>query len=147
MNLISTLRQCQSQWKLPNRAANCSVTLILGLEFAQYIKTVKKLKKKYPRIEEDLENLFSTIRTDPEKAARPIIMPGTGESVVIYRCRSADQVKGTRGGFRVICWRLKKDEVIALWPLLVYAKSENPKRPDVRIVNSLVRELKNHVPH
>ena len=121
------------------------MTVVLGLDFTPYLRSVKKLKKKYPRITEDLENLFSTVRTDPEKAAHPITMPGTENSVLIYRCRSTDQKRGTRGGFRVICFRHTSELTISLWPLLVYAKSENPRRPDVKVVNALVTELKNQV--
>ena len=121
------------------------MTLVLGLEFPPFLRSVKKLKRKYPRIAKDLYNLFSTIRTDPEKAARPITMPGTGNAVLIYRCRSTDQKRGTRGGFRVICCCHRSESTLALWPLLVYAKSESPRRPDVKTVNALVSELKNQV--
>ena len=68
-------------------------------------------------------------------------MPGTDGRLLIYRCKSTDQRRGTRGGFRVICFRHQAEETITLWPLLVYAKSISPKRPNLRTVNALLNEL------
>lgn len=42
--------------------------LIQGRTFPPYLKTVRKLKKKYPNVEADLEKLFSEIAKDPQKS-------------------------------------------------------------------------------
>lgn len=119
--------------------------LIIGRDFRPYRRTLERLRKKYRNVESDLEALFRRIAVDPEKAANPILFPGTDGAVKVYRCRSSDQRKGSRGGFRVLCFYIAADRIVTIWPLLVYAKSEQAQRPSQASVRVLVREITEHI--
>lgn len=119
--------------------------LIQGRTFPPYLKTVRKLKKKYPNIEADLEKLFSEIAKDPERALKPVIVPGTDGAGRMYRCASRDQQKGSQGGFRVLCLYFSRSGVATIWPLLVYAKAAQPNRPSAKTIEALVSQLKEHL--
>ena len=119
--------------------------LIIGGSFPPYLKTVRKLKKKYPNIDKDLKNLFSEIAKDPERALKPAIVPGTDGAGRMYRCASRDQRKGSQGGFRVLCFYFSASGVASIWPLLVYAKAEQPNRPSAKSIETLVSQLKQHL--
>lgn len=64
---------------------------------------------------------------------------GFGGSVWKYRCRSSDQQKGARSGFRVIALYLPDRNT--LYPLLIYAKNEAEQLPS-KIVKKAIQELK-----
>ena len=88
-------------------------------------RNIVNLKKKYPKIERDLRELFREIARDYRTKCGGRAIVGCGGGVWKYRCRSTDQRKGRSGGFRVICLIREQDSTIH--PLVVYAKSRHRK--------------------
>jgi mRNA-degrading endonuclease RelE of RelBE toxin-antitoxin system len=114
--------------------------LILGRNLRPFIRTVARLRKKYRSIESDLDQMFDRIAQDPESQANATPIQGWRRKIWKYRCRSSDQRKGSRGGFRVLCY-FHKDHRFVI-PLMVYAKSENEGQPSRESIRSLIRRLK-----
>ncbi|MBI5414964.1 type II toxin-antitoxin system RelE/ParE family toxin [Candidatus Peregrinibacteria bacterium] len=83
--------------------------------FTEYFKKqLRKLKKKYPQVNDDLLNVIELF---DEKRAISI-----GRSIYKIRIPSSDMKKGKLGGFRAyVYFYVAKD---LLLPLCMYAKSE-----------------------
>lgn len=82
--------------------------------FAEHFKKqLKKLKKKYPHVKEDLLEIIEIF--NPKNAI------SIGRSIYKIRIPSTDMRKGKSGGFRAyIYFYVRKD---ILMPLCIYAKS------------------------
>jgi mRNA-degrading endonuclease RelE of RelBE toxin-antitoxin system len=77
-------------------------------------KQLKKLKKKYPQVKEDLLDVIEIF--DPKNEI------SIGRSIYKIRIPSSDMQKGKSGGFRSYLYLyIKKD---LLLPLCIYPKSE-----------------------
>jgi len=77
-------------------------------------KQLKKLKKKYPRIKDDLLEIIEPFNPNNEISI--------GRSIYKIRIPSTDMQKGKSGGFRsYIYLYVKKDFLL---PLCIYPKSE-----------------------
>ena len=80
-------------------------------------RCIKALKKKYPHVKDDLEEVFPRLREDPEVGDR---IPGFEDRVWKLRVASRDIKKGKRGGYRLIYyWRRDHTKVYLVF---VYAK-------------------------
>ena len=82
-------------------------------------KRVKRLKKRYPHIAEDLAGLQAILSKNPEEGDA---IPGLYNRVRKVRMASTDMKKGKSGGFRVIYYYL--DIEMGLYLLDVYGKGE-----------------------
>lgn len=82
-------------------------------------KSVKALKKKYPRVKDDLLGQVKVLEQDPS-AGDPI--PGWNKEIWKVRVSSSDVRKGKRGGFRLIY--LWKADAIEIYLLVAYFKGE-----------------------
>ncbi|PIQ78012.1 addiction module antitoxin [Candidatus Peregrinibacteria bacterium CG11_big_fil_rev_8_21_14_0_20_41_10] len=97
------------------------------LYFSEHFqKQLKKLKRKYPQIKNDILAIINQLETD---AAISI-----GKSIYKIRIPSSDMQKGKSGSFRSYIYLYTKNTLII--PLCIYAKS--------KIENISENELKYH---
>ena len=82
-------------------------------------RCIKQLKKKFPRIKDDLSPLFQNLQEDPQMGD-PI--PGWNRKVWKIRVSSRDLKRGKSGAFRVIYLWTSWERI--LYPLFVYFKGE-----------------------
>ena len=92
-----------------------SIKVILLRDF---LKDVKRLRKRYRRIEDDVEELVAEIE---RSELRGILMHGFGRDVFKVRLANRSAGRGRRGGFRVVYSPLNADTVVLLH---IYLKSE-----------------------
>lgn len=110
--------------------------------FPDFLGLVQKLQKKYPRIVDDLYDLFPEIERDFANAAhakRIPRIPGLAAEIWKYRWKCSDQQKGSKGGIRVVAYRDSTNNV--MYPLFVYVKSEAENVSPKEIAKA-VRELR-----
>ena len=82
-------------------------------------KSIKALKKKYPRVKNDLLDEIKALEKDPLKGDPT---PGWSKEIWKARAASSDVKKGKRGGFRLIYfWKAGETKV---YLLVVYFKGE-----------------------
>lgn len=102
-------------------------------------RDIKELERKYPKVRKDLGNLVTKIEQDYRRVANARRMPGFDDREVWkYRGKSSDQVRGGRGGFRLIV--LVEDGIAT--PLAMHAKTQREDVPTNQIrrrINSLER--------
>jgi len=98
-------------------------------------RKLKKLKKKYPSIKNDLSGLLSDME-DGKISGDPI--PGLFNKVFNVRAGSSDMKKGKSGGFRIIYYVDNENGEIYL--LTVYAKTKNENIP-VKDIQAVLKEL------
>jgi mRNA-degrading endonuclease RelE of RelBE toxin-antitoxin system len=98
-------------------------------------RKLKKLKKKYPNIKNDLSGLLSDME-DGSIPGDPI--PGLSSKVFKARAASSDMKKGKSGGYRIICYVDNENREIYL--LTIYAKTKNENIP-VKDIQAILREL------
>lgn len=83
--------------------------------FTEYFKKqIKKLKKKFPHVKEDLLNVLEKLRIENEISI--------GRSIYKIRIRSRDMKKGKSGSFRCYIYLYRQKELLI--PLSIYTKSE-----------------------
>lgn len=97
-------------------------------------KQLKKLKKKYPRVKEDLLAVIDIV--DPQNEI------SIGRSIFKVRVASTDMQKGKSGGFRAyLYFYVKKDLIV---PLCIYPKSNTESITDNELqyhFNETIREI------
>jgi len=109
-----------------------------------FARLLKKLQKKYRRINADLEDVFAEIEKDYETAAGADPIPGWERTVWKHRCGSRDMKVGRSGGFRIISVVHTDREPHVLYPILIYAKADTANVSAIEIaeaVKVLEREL------
>lgn len=105
---------------------------------------LKRLLKKYRKIQDDLTAVFEEIERDYETAAGATAVPGWAGTVWKHRCGSTDMRAGRSGGFRIISFVVTNCDPHVLYPMLIYAKSEKTDVTVVEVadaVHTLRREL------
>ncbi len=98
-----------------------------------FIRKVKKYKRKYIHILDDIDELVSILRENPEAGVH------LKHSIYKIRLRSSDIPKGKSGAFRVIYYVLFNDGRIYL--LTIYSKRE---KEDIcwEEVEKIIKEIK-----
>jgi len=81
----------------------------------RFEKDVKKLKKKFPKIKNDLVNFINQLLSNPKMGI------DLGENVYKTRIPNSSIPTGKSGGFRIITY-YKKDSVVYL--VTIYSKTE-----------------------
>ncbi len=81
----------------------------------RFEKDVKKLKKKFPKIKNDLVSLIKNLSSNPELGIN------LGENIFKVRVPNSSIPTGKSGGFRVITY-YKEDDVLYL--VTMYSKTE-----------------------
>lgn len=95
-------------------------------------RQLKKLKKKYSHIKDDLNPLLISIE-EGELPGDPI--PGLLNKVYKERCASSDMKRGKSGGYRVIYYLEDQDSKIHL--LSIYSKAQRENIPVDEILQIL----------
>ena len=104
---------------------------IIGLSYRPYSQDVRKLKKTYRNIESDLNEMYERIAKNPKQACGATPVQGAVQRIWKYRCRSTDQARGSRGGFRVLCYLHESGSGgrgTSIVPLRAYSKSGKEPR-------------------
>jgi len=95
----------------------------------------RKLRRKYPRFDEDYERLIVLLEQNPTAGDA---IPGFAERVYKIRLASTDMKRGKSGGFRIVYYLLTEGQIIYL--PTIYAKAD---REDINLeeIRSLLKEL------
>jgi mRNA-degrading endonuclease RelE of RelBE toxin-antitoxin system len=91
----------------------------------EFVKQVKKLSKKYPKMRQDLTTLQDML------SENPTIGTPLGNNCYKVRLQNTSVKRGKSGGFRVIILLIEEDKIIRL--LAIYSKSEQESIPDEEI--------------
>jgi len=83
-----------------------------------FSRDVKRLRKKYPKIQEDLQPFIEQLLRGETPGDQ---IQATGHTVCKARLPNRDAQKGKSGGYRVIYYMRDKDKIILL---TIYSKSE-----------------------
>lgn len=95
------------------------------VEFApEFLKVLKRLRKKYPHITDDLKGLIDRLEQGETPGDQ---IQGAGYTVYKARVRNRDTRKGKSGGYRVIYYIRTANMVIII---TMYAKTE---RADISV--------------
>ncbi|NOQ30450.1 MAG: hypothetical protein GQ570_04925 [Helicobacteraceae bacterium] len=81
----------------------------------RFEKDVKKLKKPFPKIKNDLVKLINELSSNPELGTN------LGENIFKVRVPNSSIPTGKSGGFRIITY-YKKDDILYL--VTIYSKTE-----------------------
>lgn len=98
------------------------------------------LRKQFPNIDRDLEQIWPDIARDYRKARQAESIPKFKDTVFKYRSKCSDMKRGASGGYRVIGFYHQPNNT--LYPIFVYHKAENS---DVqpKTVAACIQELLN----
>lgn len=89
------------------------------VDFAtSFLKALKRLHKKHPRIRNDLQPLIDQLQNGETPGDQ---VQGVGFPIYKVRIRNSDAQRGKSGGYRVIYY-IRALEMVLL--LLIYSKSE-----------------------
>ena len=111
----------------------------IDLSCQPFQRNVKRLKKKFPKIKDDLDNIFSDLE-DEAPLGDPI--PLIDAPVYKVRVRNTDIPKGKSGGYRLIYKFDEENKMIT--PLLLYYKGEksDAQRKEIEVaLDSLDKDL------
>jgi len=81
----------------------------------QFEKDFKRLKKKFPKIKNDIANLINTLSSNPKQGIH------LGENIFKIRISNSSIPTGKSGGFRVITYYHDND---VLYLVTLYSKTE-----------------------
>jgi len=98
----------------------------------RFEKDVKKLKKKFPKIKNDLVNFVNQLLLNPKMGI------DLGENIFKVRIPNSSIPTGKSGGFRIITY-YKKDSVLYL--VTIYSKTEQ----DNILTDKLKRIIKEEI--
>ncbi len=98
-------------------------------------RKLKKLRKKYPHITDDLKRLLSDMENG---IISGVPISGLSDKVCKIRAGSSDMKRGKSGGYRIICYFEKEKSEVFL--LTVYAKARNENIP-IKDIQAILREL------
>jgi len=101
----------------------------------RFEKDVKKLKKKFPKIKNDLLTFVNELSLNPE------IGINLGENIFKVRVPNSSMPTGKSGGFRIITY-YKKDDILYL--VTIYSKTEQDNIITDKLRKIVNNEIKNH---
>jgi len=84
----------------------------------RFEKDVKQLKKKFPKIKNDLIELIDQLSSNPESGIN------LGNNIFKVRVPNSSSLAGKSGGFRVITY-YKKDDILYLVTIYSKTKQDN----------------------
>lgn len=102
---------------------------------AAFLKQLKRLAKKYRRIEKDLRPVLDEIQAGQTPGDQ---IQGTGYTVYKVRVANSDAQRGTSGGYRMIYYVQTADSRLLL---AIYSKSEQSDIPADNIKHIIEEEL------
>ncbi len=86
---------------------------------ASFKRSVKKLKRRYPHIQDDIRDGIEVLLHAPRLG---VVVSGSG-GIRKIRLANRDARRGKSGGYRLLYY-LEDEETQALYLLLVYSKSD-----------------------
>lgn len=92
-----------------------------------YQRCLKKLRRDYRHIDEDLAAAFEAIKKDRHRACHAMAVPSYGGTVWKYRCKSSDMHRGQAGGFRLLVYF--DHATRTLIPICVYTHLQFANQP------------------
>ncbi|MEA1982227.1 MAG: type II toxin-antitoxin system RelE/ParE family toxin [Campylobacterota bacterium] len=98
----------------------------------RFEKDVKKLKKKFPKIKNDLVDLMGMLSLDPEIGIH------LGENIFKVRFPNSSIPTGKSGGFRVITY-YKADDILYL--VTIYSKTEQDNVLTEKLKDIVLKEI------
>jgi len=101
----------------------------------RFEKDVKKLKKKFPKIKNDLLEFVNKLSLNPE------IGINLGENIFKVRIQNSSIPTGKSGGFRVITY-YKTDDILYL--VTIYSKTEQDSILTEKLKKIVQEEIQNH---
>jgi len=101
----------------------------------RFEKDVKKLKKKFPKIKNDLMDLIGELSSNPEMGVH------LGENIFKVRFPNSSIPTGKSGGFRVITY-YKSDDILYL--VTIYSKTEQDNVLTEKLKKIVQEEIRNH---
>jgi len=103
----------------------------IDLSFPTFKRTVKRLKKKFPSVNKDLDSIFSQLENEP-----PIGVPIPLINAPVYKVRikNSDIQKGKSRGYRLVYKFDEKNKMIT--PLILYFKAEK-----TNVFNREIRDM------
>ena len=96
------------------------------------------LRKRFPRIDDDLEGIWVDIARDHQHARQAESLIGFNNTVFKYRAKCSDMSRGSRGSYRIIGYY--HEPTNTLYPIFIYHKSDQTD-VDKRTVSLAVQEL------
>ena len=102
-------------------------------------KSLKHLRKKYPHIREDLEEIVQVLAQFPDMGTA---IPGYSHRTWKIRAKCTDVRKGKRAGYRIIYfWESGKKDVYLLFVYIKAEKTDVTKDEIEKLLQGLQREL------
>jgi mRNA-degrading endonuclease RelE of RelBE toxin-antitoxin system len=101
----------------------------------RFEKDVKKLKKKFPKIKDDLLDLVDELSSNPE------IGINLGENIFKVRFSNSSIPTGKSGGFRIITY-YKTDDILYL--VTIYSKTEQDNILTEKLKKIVQEEIGSH---
>jgi mRNA-degrading endonuclease RelE of RelBE toxin-antitoxin system len=96
------------------------------------------LRKRFPRIDDDLKEIWPDIARDFRHARQAESLVGFKNTAYKYRAKCSDMKRGSRGSYRVIAYYHEPKNT--LYPVFIYHKSDQDD-VDKRTVSAVVQEL------
>lgn len=103
-----------------------------------FTSLLSSLRKRFPRIDEDLADIWPNIARDYRNACRAESIPKFNDTVFKYRAKCSDMNRGSRGGYRVIGYYHGPENT--LYPILIYHKADQEDVDEKSVANA-VQEL------
>ena len=101
----------------------------------RFEKDVKKLKKKFPKIKNDLLEFINELSLNPEIGIK------LGENIFKVRVPNSSIPTGKSGGFRIITY-YKTDDILYL--VTIYSKTEQDNILTEKLKKIVQEEIQNH---
>ncbi|MBL0707542.1 MAG: type II toxin-antitoxin system RelE/ParE family toxin [Sulfurimonas sp.] len=101
----------------------------------RFEKDVKKLRKKFPKIKNDLSQLINELSLNPEFGT------GLGENIFKVRFQNSSIPTGKSGGFRIITY-YKTDDTLYL--VTLYSKTEQDNILTEKLKKIIQEEVGKH---
>ena len=98
-------------------------------------RSIKKLKKRFPSVKQDVELAIEILLEHPTLGA---VIPG-GAGVRKFRVKNSDLGRGKSGGYRLLYY-IEEQKVRRLYLLLLYAKSDR-ETISLQEIQQLLKEL------
>ena len=101
----------------------------------RFEKDVKKLKKKFPKIKNDLVDFINELSLNPELGIN------LGETIFKVRILNSSIPTGKSGGFRIITYYKTND---TLYLVTIYSKTEQDTILTDKLKKIVQEEIRNH---
>lgn len=99
----------------------------------RFDKDIKKLKKKFPKVKNDLVWFINELSSNPELGIN------LGENIFKVRIPNSSIPTGKRGGFRIITYYKKND---TLYLVTIYSKTEQDNILTEKLIKIVKEEIK-----